>query len=340
METTEPCFDVAQLAHVELLTPRPDESLWFFRDILGMQVSAQEGQSVYLRGFEEYCHHSLKLTEAPEAGMGHCAWRTSSAPALQRRADAIDASGFGDGWIDGDVGHGRAYTFHTPDGHKMELVWDVDRAVVPTELTTRLQNRPQRRPLTAAPVRRIDHVNVMCRDLDSVAEVGKFMRDTMGFRLREVFLGPDGKGIRGEWLSVSALVHEIAIMGDGLGASGRLHHLCFWYGTQQHLEDLVDVCNDHRIFVELGPAVHGITRAKCLYVREPGGNRIELFGDTGYLILDPDWEAPVWSDDDLEIAGAWVGTPEFTPDWFMYGTPVLDPASISTPTEQDSPTHA
>ncbi len=31
-EYREPCFDVAQLAHAELLTPRPEESLRFFTD--------------------------------------------------------------------------------------------------------------------------------------------------------------------------------------------------------------------------------------------------------------------------------------------------------------------
>ncbi|MFN3450073.1 MAG: catechol 2,3-dioxygenase, partial [Roseococcus sp.] len=32
----EPVMDVAHLGHVELLTPRPAESLAFFRDVMGM----------------------------------------------------------------------------------------------------------------------------------------------------------------------------------------------------------------------------------------------------------------------------------------------------------------
>ena len=31
-----------------------------------------------------------------------------------------------------------------------------------------------------------------------------------------------------------------------------------------------------------------------MYVIEPGGNRIELFGDSGYLIFDPDWKTIEW----------------------------------------------
>jgi catechol 2,3-dioxygenase len=35
-ERQESMRDIAHLGHVELLTPKPDESLWFFRDVLGM----------------------------------------------------------------------------------------------------------------------------------------------------------------------------------------------------------------------------------------------------------------------------------------------------------------
>lgn len=33
MATPEPIFDVAQLAHVELLTPDRERTLWFFKDL-------------------------------------------------------------------------------------------------------------------------------------------------------------------------------------------------------------------------------------------------------------------------------------------------------------------
>jgi catechol 2,3-dioxygenase len=36
-EHREPNQDIAHLGHVELLTPKPDESLWYFTDLLGME---------------------------------------------------------------------------------------------------------------------------------------------------------------------------------------------------------------------------------------------------------------------------------------------------------------
>jgi catechol 2,3-dioxygenase len=34
----EPLHDIAHLGSVELLTPQPDRSLWYVRDVLGMTL--------------------------------------------------------------------------------------------------------------------------------------------------------------------------------------------------------------------------------------------------------------------------------------------------------------
>ena len=41
MRPDEPMYDLAHLAHVELRTPKPDETLRFFVDVKGMTVSGQ-----------------------------------------------------------------------------------------------------------------------------------------------------------------------------------------------------------------------------------------------------------------------------------------------------------
>ena len=96
-DTKEPMFEVAQLAHVELLTPKPDDTLWFFKELLGMEETTREGQSVYLRAYEDFYHHTLKVTESAQAGLGHVAWRTTSPQALERRARVIEGTGLGKG---------------------------------------------------------------------------------------------------------------------------------------------------------------------------------------------------------------------------------------------------
>ena len=81
--------DVAHIGHAELLTPKPDESLHFFEQVLGMEVEAREGQSVFLRGWGDYQRYSLKLTESDRTGLAHMALRAWSPEALERRVAAL-----------------------------------------------------------------------------------------------------------------------------------------------------------------------------------------------------------------------------------------------------------
>src|SRR5690606_20124535 len=65
-ERGEPIHDVAHLGSVELLTPAPERSLWYFRDLLGMEPVHESGPSAYLRGYGDYATSTLKLTAAAD----------------------------------------------------------------------------------------------------------------------------------------------------------------------------------------------------------------------------------------------------------------------------------
>ena len=315
--------DLADLAHVELLSPAPEESVRFFTDMLGMQVVAREGQSVYLRAFEERYHSSLKVTEAEVPAMGHASLRTRSAPALERCAAAIEQTGLGEGWSDADVGHGPAYRFRTPDGHRFEIFWEVDYYEAPRDQRTGLRNRPQRRPSQGVPVRRLDHVNLLAADPRPTQD---FFVDTLGFLLVETMLNEHDE-IFASFFTANALPHTVVMFRDPPGAPGRLHHVAYYYGVQQHLFDLVDLLNDHGYEVERAPGKHGVAAGMFLYVFEPGGNRVELWGDIGFLVLDPAWETIVWRTDD-PYGGVWIGAP--TPEGFIpRGTPPADAVDVA-----------
>src|ERR1700684_3900744 len=97
----EPIFDLAHLGHLELLTPKPDESLKFFVDVMGMTVSGRRGESVYLRGWDDYERYSLKVTASKTSGMEHMALRARSPQALERRGAAGASAGVAIGWAGG-----------------------------------------------------------------------------------------------------------------------------------------------------------------------------------------------------------------------------------------------
>ena len=54
--------DIAQLVSVALYSPKPDESVAFFHEMLGMEISRREGQSVYMRAYEDFYQYTLKIT--------------------------------------------------------------------------------------------------------------------------------------------------------------------------------------------------------------------------------------------------------------------------------------
>jgi catechol 2,3-dioxygenase len=312
----EPIFDVAQLAHVEILSPKPEETVKFFTSLLGLEVTAQEGQSVYLRAYEDLYHHSLKVTESRDAGLGHVSWRTSSPQALQRRTIAVQSTGYGRGWIEGDIGHGKAYQFTTPDGHMMELLWDVEYYQPLEAKKTKRLNRAPKRTESAVPVRRLDHVNLMDTD---PGKSSHFIQEALGFRVREQIV--DNGIVQGSWLNVSNRVQDLAIVKEPTGRKGKLHHLSYWYGVPKNLYDIADVLKENDIFIEIPPNKHGINQALNMYVYEPGGNRIELIGDIGYLIFDPEYKPLIWDIKDVIGTGeSWIGA-DYPESFRVHGTP-------------------
>ena len=313
----EPNLDVAQLAHIELLTPELDASVDFFTRLLGMSVTERRGDSVYLRAYEETYHHSLKLTQSNRAGLGHVAFRTRSPQALMRRAAAIEATGLGRGWIESDAGHGRAYQFDTPAGHRWELLWDVEYYKTTDESRSGLRNRPSKRPATGIPVRRIDHCNLTS---PNVGEVRDFLCSALGFTEHEVIIVDDNPDVTvASWLAVTNLSHDVALVPEG-GPRGRFHHVCYHAGTNEALFDFADLCRENGVSIEHGPARHGIARTTFLYVMEPGGNRIELVGDLGMLIFDPAFETVKWKASELPVAAVWTGS-DLPGSFWNYATP-------------------
>jgi len=271
---------ISQLAHVEILTPRPNETLWYFKDLLGLEETERQGQSVYLRGWGEWFHHTLKVTEAPQAGMGHASWRAESAEALELVTRDIEALGLGKGWIEGDRGHGKAYQFTDPDGHPMEVFWEVERYQVPEHLRSHHRARPQKYVGRGAAVRRLDHLNLLASD---TATCSKFFIETLGFKYNEALAEDGTERELGSWLAVTGQMHDIAYTGDAIpGMRGRLHHVAFWQDTWDEVMRTADILRDADITIEAGPARHGISDAFFMYTYEPGGNRVELFSG-GYL---------------------------------------------------------
>jgi catechol 2,3-dioxygenase len=318
VQTTLRSFDLAHLAHIELLTPKPTESLHFFVNVLGMTESGRRGESVYLRGWDDYEHHTLKLTASPVAGMGHMAFRATSPEALERRVAVIEASGLGKGWIDGDLGHGRAYQFMTTDDHLMEIYYDTEWYAPPKELKPSLKNQAQRFPARGVNVRRLDHVNLLTSE---VAPLRHFMEQVVGMRTTEMIVLDNGQEA-GAWVTATNKTYDLAFTADHYGARGRFHHVTYAVDSREEVLRAADIFLENGVHIETGPHKHAIQQTFFLYVYEPGGNRVEVDNAGARLMLAPDWQPIVWSEADRKKGQAWgLKTIE---SFHTHGTPPIE----------------
>ncbi len=316
----EPIMDMAHLGHLELLTPKLEESVRFFVDIMGMTESGREGDSVYLRAYDDYERHSLKLTASKHAGLGHVAYRARSPQALERRIAVLKGSGFEVGWNDGDLAHGPAYVCHDPDGHKIELYYETQWYDAPPELKPALKNQAQRFPGRGVNVRRLDHWNGLAVDIEGNR---KFFEKYLGFRLTEQIVLDSGVEAA-MWMTCTNKSYDFAYSKDHTGVRGRLHHVTYAVNSREEVLIAADICLENGIHIETGPHKHAIQQTFFLYFYEPGGNRVEIANAGARLILAPDWKPIRWTEAERKKGQAWgLRTIE---SFHTYGTPVVEVA--------------
>ena len=293
--------DIAHLGHVELYTDKFAESLDFFVNVYGLTESGRDGKSVYLRAFDDYEFHSLKLTESDTTGVGHVAYRASSPEALERRVAIIEAMGCGIGWTDGDMGHGRSYRFSDPDGHVFEIYWDTVRYQAPEEERPALKNLAQRYHGRGVCPRRIDHLNLLATDVEAIRD---FLKAALGSRVTEQIMLDTGR-LAGCWFTVNNKTYDIAYTLDHTRTPGRFHHLTYAVDQREDVLRAADIFLENGVHIETGPHKHAVQGTFFLYVWEPAGNRIEVANAGARLILDPDWPVVTWTEADRKKGQAW-----------------------------------
>jgi len=313
----EPIYDMAHLGHLELLTPKPDESLKFFVDVMGMTISGRKGDSVYLRGWDDYERYSLKLTASTTSGMEHMALRARSPQALERRVAALKGSGFDIGWIDGDMGQGPTFRCRDPDGHIVELYYETEWYQAPADQKPALKNQAQRFPARGVNVRRLDHLNCLAVDIKANR---LFFETYLGLRLTEQIVLNDGTEAA-MWMTMSNKSYDFAYTRDHYGKKGRFHHVTYSLDSREEILRAADIFLENGVHIETGPHKHAIQQTFFLYVWEPGGNRVEVANAGARLILAPDWKPIVWTEEERKKGQAWgLKTIE---SFHTHGTPVV-----------------
>jgi catechol 2,3-dioxygenase len=283
---------IAHLAHIEVLTPTLEESLRFYQDVMGLQVAGRHDRSVYLRGWGEWSHHSLQLTESDTTGLGHIAWRAAGTAELEEAVQRLEEVRAGEGWFTDSVGHGPAYRYRGPGGHLHEIFWEQERYQAPEDQRSTFPNRPQRYVPRGVAPRQIDHVTVATQDPWGDAH---WYRDVLGYTFTEYMaIGEKGDTPVFTMVTTNEKSHDLGLVKDHSDARGRLHHFAFWVDSRDELLRSADVLINAGVPIEYGPGRHGMGEQDYLYVREPSGVRVEV-NTGGYRLYIPDWEPVKWT---------------------------------------------
>jgi catechol 2,3-dioxygenase len=290
-----------------------------------MEVVESIDGTAYLRTWDDYERFSLKLSARAEAGVGRVGVRAVDQAALQRRAMAIEATGLGRGWTDGEPGRGSTYAFVDPDGHEWDLYFDSERFTPPDPVKPALKNQAQRRPNHGIGVRRLDHVNFLAANVEASRD---FVVSILGALPTEQ-IQLDNGDIGGIWMTFSNKGYDVVYTNDWTKTRGRLHHVAFAVDQREDILRGADTFLEHGVFIETGPHKHAIQQTFFLYVWEPGGNRVEIVNAGARLVLAPDWELITWTEADRAKGQAWgLKTIE---SFHTHGTPPVPQGVQSEP---------
>jgi catechol 2,3-dioxygenase len=283
---------LSQLAHVELISPKPEETVAWMVDVLGLEETTREGQSVYLRGWAEWLHSSLIVTEGPRSEVAHIAWRAYGPDDPKTIADRLSGTGLELGWIESSVGHGPAFRYRSPAGeHVHEVFWETELYQAPTEKAEPdFQNRPQKFPARGAGARYVDHVTVASPGMHEDIAFYK----TLGQRhTAQIDLEPTFTVFSTMTCNAIRSTHDLGIVPD-FGFTGRTNHIAYSVDQRLDVERAAEVFMANDTPIEFGPGIHGVDEITYLYVREPGGFRIEI-NAPGWVNSMPDWQASKWN---------------------------------------------
>jgi len=313
--------DILRCAYMEIQVTDLAASREFYVDVLGLVVTAEEENAIYLRSFEEFIHHNLVLRQGPIAAVAAFSFRVRSPEELDKAEAFYGELGCRverkqDGFVKG-IGDsvrvedplGFPYEFFYEARHVERLAWRYD-----------LYN--------PGALVRLDHFNQVT---PNVPRAVGYMED-LGFRTTEDIQDSEGT-VYAAWMRRKPTVHDTAMTG---GDGPRMHHIAFATHEKHNILAICDKLGALRRSdaIERGPGRHGVSNAFYLYLRDPDGHRVEIYTQD-YYTGDPDNPVVTWDVHDNQRRD-WWGTP-VVPSWYTDASTVLDldgnPQEVTSRTE-------
>lgn len=300
--------DILRCAYMDLVVTDLAASRQFYVDILGLHVTEEDDEVIYLRSTEEFIHHNLVLRKGPVAAVAAFSYRVRAPEDLDkaeafygelgcrviRRPEGF-TQGIGDSVrVEDPLGFPYEFFFQTEHVERLSWRYDVQ---IPGELV------------------RLDHFNQVTPD---VPKAVRHYQD-LGFRVTEDIQDEDGV-VYAAWMRRKPTVHDTAATG---GDGPRMHHVAFATHEKHNILAICDKLGALRRSdaIERGPGRHGVSNAFYLYLRDPDGHRVEVYTQD-YYTGDPDNPVITWDVHDNQRRD-WWGTP-VVPTWYTEASLVLD----------------
>jgi catechol 2,3-dioxygenase len=257
-----PPFNITRASHLVLTAQDLSASRDFYTEVIGLIVSEEDANTIYLRGVEERGHHSLTLK------------KTTGEPACE----CIGMHVFDEEDLDKAKSHfdrtGVPAKFIEVPFQKRTLRF-IDSMGTPVDLVATMQTQPRSHVAVhthkGARALRMDHYQVLVPDVLGAA---KFYMD-LGFRISDYLVVEEVDAVIGTFLYRKNNPWDIVF----LHRSGPQFHHCGY--VVESLYDLIRGldCAGNVGFaecIEHGPGRHGHGHAYYTYVRDPDGHRTEL----------------------------------------------------------------
>ena len=313
----DPPFNITRASHLVLTAQDLPASRDFYVEVVGLLVSDEDADTIFLRGVEERGHHSLTLKRTTGEPSCECiGMHVFDEVDLDKAKFHFDRTGVRSEFV--TVPHqGRTLRFHDVMGTPVELC-----ATMPTQPRSHVQVHNHR----GARALRMDHYQILVPD---VMKATKFYTD-LGFRISD-YLVVNGAATIGAFLYRKNNPWDIVF----LHRAGPAFHHCGY--VVESLYDLIrglDTAGNVGFgeCIEHGPGRHGHGHAYYAYLRDPDGHRTELLLPAVQIV--DRYDEPVACPIDANSVGNRWGHPP-PRSWFEETAPFAGVEAVRPPVEGD-----